>query len=66
MPPLDFWAEREWNVENPLEIGDFLQEAALSPDDQNRLRTLGNVVVPQQACLAMSVLSRMLDGQFFS
>ena len=34
-------------------------------DHKSRMNSLGNVVVPQQAFLALSVLARMTQGEFF-
>ena len=33
--------------------------------EKGRMDTLGNVVVPRQACLGLAVLAKMTTGEFF-
>ena len=60
--PLDHWAQQgPWNVHCYLPMEDWLEESR-DKESECRIRTLGNVVVPCQAALAMSALSRMADS----
>lgn len=47
-----------------MDLHRFLQNQ-YNAEEKDRMKTLGNIVVPQQAFLGMSVLTRLLDGSFF-
>ena len=63
-PPIDYFASRPWNAGNTIPFHQWLVEEKCDQHKQ-RMDTLGNVVVPHQAFLAMSVLSRLMSGEFF-
>ena len=55
---IDDWTSKAWNPLNDATIADWLTDRR-SQDDKNRLKTMGNLVVPVQARLSQTVLSQM-------
>ncbi|CAL1167343.1 unnamed protein product [Cladocopium goreaui] len=65
-PPIDHFANLPWNAGNTTPMHKWLVRDNEKRDDhKSRMNSLGNVVVPQQAFLALSVLARMTQGEFF-
>lgn len=65
MPDIDhFLRKPTWNESNAPPLHKWLCEQK-GDAHKARMDTLGNMVVPQQAFLAMSVLGRMVRGKYF-
>lgn len=65
MPDIDhFLRKPNWNESNALPLHQWLCNER-GHEHKPRMDTLGNMVVPQQAFLAMSVLGRMQRGDYF-
>lgn len=61
-PSTTFWAEREWNESSKLDMRQWLCTEKPA-EHKDRMKALGNIVVPHQAFLAMTVLTKMVAGQ---
>lgn len=59
LPPLDAWVDQPWNSLNAVPKEQWLVHA-VDQQDRQRLKTLGNIVIPAQASLAASILARLL------
>ena len=63
VPELDHLCGRAWNAGSALEMHEWLQ--VQQPEGfKDRIKTLGNIVVPAQACLAVSVFVRVIQSNF--
>lgn len=62
VPPIDHFLRQPWNAPS-LPMACWLID---QKPPKEIMDTLGNLVVPQQACLAASVLSGMLTGQYLA
>ena len=56
--PVGEWAREAWNPEAKLPMFRWLN-AEQTDRERDRLKTLGNLVVPRQAALAAHVLAQM-------
>lgn len=61
-PSINFFAERPWNEPGKVAMHKWLC-VEKPPQHKVRMEALGNVVVPQQAFLGMTILTRMLSGR---
>ena len=56
---MDHWTGRAWNQSNAVPLHQWLAPVQ-SKSDSSRLHCLGNVVIPQQAALAVSCLAQVM------
>lgn len=56
---MDHWTGRAWNQSNAVPLHQWLAPVQ-SKSDSSRLQCLGNVVIPQQAALAVSCLAQVM------
>ena len=57
--PLSEWAKTEWNTQSKIPFHSWLQPER-SEEEKERLAAMGNLVVPRQASLGASILSKLL------
>lgn len=53
---LQKWPEREWHTASRPPLERWLQDSS-APDDKCRLHALGNIVLPDMAHMALSLLA---------
>lgn len=63
MPDLDHFASRAWNAGSEVAKHKWLTNEP-PVNFQDRMRTLGNVVVPAQAFLAVTSFAKTFAGEF--
>ena len=61
-PKIDHFVKSGWNPCNAVPMSEWLTPERCN---KQRMDTLGNVVVPRQACLGLAVIARMMAGDFF-
>lgn len=61
-PKIDHFVSSGWNPCNGVPMSEWL---TLERCNKERMDTLGNVVVPRQACLGLAVIARMMAGDLF-
>ena len=58
--PLSSFFETRWNEFNQLPLRDWLLSAeSLDEQYKNRMKALGNIVVPKSGSLALAMIARM-------